>query len=587
MPSEPRQSAPVWIAVVLGLVTALVYSPVLATGFNADDFLILWRIRELEATGDPFGYFRFAFYEYFRPLGFLSFALDWRIWGQEPFGFHLTSLALHVANSLLVLHLAGRLLPMLGAAAAAFLFALHPASHEAVYWAAARFDLLAAFFSLLSITWLTRAAGPNQLLGGLAFALALLSKESAIALVLIVPAWDVFVARLPWTRVARRLTPLIAIALAYAAMRVVGGDLAAAGGERRLPKLVMMAASLVLLLVAAWRRNRGSRVAAGSLPATALSGLPAVAIAAAGVLAVLVFVPQTAGWAAEKIGFLTHVLFYGLSPIIFQAPPVEWFAPSTLPQILAALGFAIAGLMAFVLLARKCFDDVDLAVFLAAFTVAALLPVSSLTGGLRYLYLPGVAIALMLGTALSRLSRRWPTAAGLALSVALAVSTQQLLQAGRTWRAASDMTDEGLTLMAASVGGCDDDDILLLTAPVGIGGVYANFFWEALALRAPCPPRSLVSLLRVERWDVVVEVSQPSPDAIVMRVPDYRGNIAAASDLRNFRIPVLPGQQLSIDTPLGRLDSGPDGSAQVFRWTMNATAQAAHRYYYSAGRIRQ
>lgn len=44
------------------------------------------------------------------PLTWLSFAVDYRIWGREPFGYHFTNLLLHLANTLLVLILARKLL---------------------------------------------------------------------------------------------------------------------------------------------------------------------------------------------------------------------------------------------------------------------------------------------------------------------------------------------------------------------------------------------------------------------------------------------------------------------------------------------
>jgi len=33
-----------------------------------------------------------------RPLPYLTFAIDRRLWGIEPFGFHVTNLAIHVAS---------------------------------------------------------------------------------------------------------------------------------------------------------------------------------------------------------------------------------------------------------------------------------------------------------------------------------------------------------------------------------------------------------------------------------------------------------------------------------------------------------
>src|SRR5690606_14151322 len=37
-----------------------------------------------------------------RPLATLSFALDYYLWGKQPFGFKLTSLVVHGLNTLLV-----------------------------------------------------------------------------------------------------------------------------------------------------------------------------------------------------------------------------------------------------------------------------------------------------------------------------------------------------------------------------------------------------------------------------------------------------------------------------------------------------
>src|SRR6186713_1946434 len=148
MPMRTERSDLTGIAIAV--IVAVVYLPALSSGFNADDYLILWRVKAIEAAGDPLGYFKFAFYEYFRPLGFLSYALDWRLWHLDAFGFHLTNVALHAANSFLVYRLGRRLFPPLAAAVAALLFGLHASSHEVVYWIAARFDLLATFFGLLA-----------------------------------------------------------------------------------------------------------------------------------------------------------------------------------------------------------------------------------------------------------------------------------------------------------------------------------------------------------------------------------------------------------------------------------------------------
>jgi hypothetical protein len=89
---------------------------------------------------------------FFRPVGYLSFWIDGNWAGFSPGRWHAWSVSLHILNSLLVYVLAKRLdFGKAGALVAALYFALHGSRPEAVAWVAARFDLLAAFFSLVAL----------------------------------------------------------------------------------------------------------------------------------------------------------------------------------------------------------------------------------------------------------------------------------------------------------------------------------------------------------------------------------------------------------------------------------------------------
>ena len=76
---------------------------VLWAGFVWDDKLLIVGnipIKHLRALSDlllkPF------LDIYYRPVVMLSFALEYAVWGLRPWGFHLTNLLLHAANSCLV-----------------------------------------------------------------------------------------------------------------------------------------------------------------------------------------------------------------------------------------------------------------------------------------------------------------------------------------------------------------------------------------------------------------------------------------------------------------------------------------------------
>lgn len=124
-----------------------------------------------------------ARHAYYRPVVSLSYALDARWSGVHPQGFHATNVALHAAASWLVALLLERVvgderLALLGA----LVFAVHPALAPAVAWIPGRNDLLLAVFALTAWLALLRGASTVHLL---AFAAALLSKETAAALPLV------------------------------------------------------------------------------------------------------------------------------------------------------------------------------------------------------------------------------------------------------------------------------------------------------------------------------------------------------------------------------------------------------------------
>jgi hypothetical protein len=568
----------------VALVSIAAYLPAVATGFTSDDFFILARVKALGGLAHPLAYFQSGFFDYYRPLTFLSQAVDWKIYGLHAAGFHLRNLLLHAGCAVLVFLIGRRLLSWPVAFVAAILFALHPASHEAVYWMAARFDLMATFFTLTAVWCLSDDRRSWRALGIVAFAMGLLSKESAISLVLIAPAWDVFIARRTVRSVVRRLLPLLVVVAVYAVVRSLGADLAAAGGGRRLMKAVMAGGMLAGILVAAWRRDQQPATVPDQ-PRAGLVSWPAVGIIGLA-LAVLLWLPATAAATARSLGFVAYVAFYSISPVVFPSPPAEWFAPMGGRD--ALLGFVIAmTLLAIVArFGRSLARHAD-AVFLCVFIAAALVPVSSMIGGLRYLYLATAGVVLLAGWFLERLPRRGRIPTAVLLTAFFVVSLSQLLHAAHAWRAGSDMTRDGIRLMADSPAPCGTRAIVLLTAPAGIGGVYANFLYEAFDVLTGCSPKSFVALLRVVDGDVHVDVTTREYGVVELHVPNYRGNIIASKDLSNFTYRIAPGQTLVMDTALGRLETFAEGSTQAFHLTLNDRARKVESYYYSDGAIRK
>ena len=79
----------------------------------------------------------------YRPVRNLSYAFDLALWGDRPFGFHLTSVLIHSGVAVLVFLLIRRLTDRtLPAFLTALIFAVHPIQTDAVAYISGRRDVL-------------------------------------------------------------------------------------------------------------------------------------------------------------------------------------------------------------------------------------------------------------------------------------------------------------------------------------------------------------------------------------------------------------------------------------------------------------
>jgi hypothetical protein len=147
------------------------------------------------------------------PVTWFSYALDYAIYGLNPWGFHLSNVLFHSANSVLLFFLCLRLLNLhvrvqknsspefakqawLSAALAALWFGIHPQHVESVVWIAERKDVLFLFFSLLSVITYLRYIETRSLReygwAILCCLLAVMSKPMAVSLPLIFLLLDIY-----------------------------------------------------------------------------------------------------------------------------------------------------------------------------------------------------------------------------------------------------------------------------------------------------------------------------------------------------------------------------------------------------------
>ncbi len=121
------------------------------------------------------------------PLAWLSHMIDYRLFGLNPRGHHLTSVFLHITNSILLfLALRWATSTIWPSALVASLFAIHPLHVESVAWVAERKDVLSTFFWLLTImAYINYAKRPKRrtyFLVLLLFTLGLAAKPMLVTL---------------------------------------------------------------------------------------------------------------------------------------------------------------------------------------------------------------------------------------------------------------------------------------------------------------------------------------------------------------------------------------------------------------------
>jgi tetratricopeptide (TPR) repeat protein len=121
------------------------------------------------------------------PLTWLSFQLDATLYTNRPWGFHLTNIILHAANTALLFGAFRRMTGEIWRSAfLAALFALHPLHVESVAWVSERKDVLSGFFWMLCLwcyaAYVGRPGMGRFLLVALVFGVGLTAKSMLVTL---------------------------------------------------------------------------------------------------------------------------------------------------------------------------------------------------------------------------------------------------------------------------------------------------------------------------------------------------------------------------------------------------------------------
>ncbi len=129
----------------------------------------------------------------YRPIAEFTYFLFFRFFGHNPFGYHVFNILFHGLNGILLFILMQKIVKRKTFSfTVSLLFLCHPAISEAVILVTFNDDTLSALFYLITVLLYIQDNRSLRFLSFISFFLALLAKEMAISLPLIILSYDFF-----------------------------------------------------------------------------------------------------------------------------------------------------------------------------------------------------------------------------------------------------------------------------------------------------------------------------------------------------------------------------------------------------------
>ena len=237
------------LLIILG---GILYANTFSNAFVYDDQVTVRKNIFIRDWGNLNKFFSRDYYllseEYsFRPLVTLTYFWDYSFWKIDPRGYHFSNLLLHLLSAAAVFLICRNLFPGRTAALiASVIFVVHPAQVEAVAGISFREDLICTFFFFLAFLSYIKCAVIDQakryykrsdttseailqakryyiylILSQLSFIFAILAKEMAVSLPLIIVAYEVIIRRRKLKVIFQpRVIAFFAIAFLYTLARL-------------------------------------------------------------------------------------------------------------------------------------------------------------------------------------------------------------------------------------------------------------------------------------------------------------------------------------------------------------------------------
>lgn len=354
---KPSPSHYIAIAVVMGVICVLTYFDTFSHSFVYDDHLVVAENRSIsrwQNLGHLFSvnYFHTFLEASYRPIVTMSYMLDYALWRDWPGGYHLMSVLYHAMTCTLLSWLVLAIFqePIMAFLAGLFM-ALHPINSEAVNAVAFREDILAAMLAVAAVLWYftyrfdeQESQKPSYIMSSLILLMALLSKESAVVVVLWLGIVEYSLPqRLEMPRSRRWQIGILIPLVVYLIIRFIifspnpyRDPQIYPGLNEYFQRIIYSVGLYIKSICYPWPLNV-------EYPASAIPEVNEPQFISAGVL-VIIFVSMTLYmWKARpQIGFLLMSFGISLLPVSNIIPLDNWFAERYcyLPCVPAAVIFA-------------------------------------------------------------------------------------------------------------------------------------------------------------------------------------------------------------------------------------------------------
>lgn len=200
-----KKLKPVHCYIIISVFSFLVFFNTLSNDFVFDDESVVQNYPAIRDPGNIPKYFTAeeGFHKvignYYRPVVYTTYTVDYFLWGLNPYGFHLTNNLINLIASLFLFAVIYRLFlkfkyGLLASLISALIFTAHPVHTEAVSWVSGRTDSLVTLFFFAAfyfyIVYSETEINKHLFLSLLFYAFGLLSKEMIVTFPVIIIAFD-------------------------------------------------------------------------------------------------------------------------------------------------------------------------------------------------------------------------------------------------------------------------------------------------------------------------------------------------------------------------------------------------------------